>query len=119
MFHTAEFLDCGSHKLISSSDKLEVFENYLPKLVPLSATVLKRSTTQSRRLLNEEKGFLQFETSTSESPLLRKSKMNMTFLKECTDDDPLEFWTRNDQRFPILASVARVKFFPFLLLCLC
>ena len=32
-------------------------------------------------------------------------------MKECTDDDPLEFWTRNDQRFLNLASVARQEFF--------
>ena len=58
-------------------------------------------------LLTEEERFLQSEAITSESPLLCESKKYMTFLEECTDDDPLEFWTRNDQRFPILASVTR------------
>lgn len=69
VFRVAEFLDCRTHKTMSFAEKLEVLNDILPDLVPLSAKTVKRSTIQSRRLLSEEEKFLESGTVSQKQPL--------------------------------------------------
>ena len=42
-----------------------------------------------------------------EPALVRECKAYIAFMRNCSDEDPLEFWTKHVHQFPILAVVAR------------
>jgi hypothetical protein len=92
---------------MSFAEKLEALNVILPDLVPLSAKTVKRSTIQSRRLLREEEKFLESGTVSTETALVRECKAYIAFMKDCSDENPLDFWTKHAHQFPILAVVAR------------
>jgi hypothetical protein len=107
LFRVAEFVDCRTHKTLIFSDKKHVIDELLPKLVPESAATVQRSTSQLRRAMTEEERFLGSATPQTDTPLLRECKLYLAHMKDCNDSDPLYFWTKYEQQFPILALVAR------------
>ena len=41
------------------------------------------------------------------TPLVRECRAFLLHMKDCNNTDPLDFWTKNQLQFPILALVAR------------
>jgi hypothetical protein len=78
VFRAAEFLDCRTHKSILFADKRTVIEEILPKLVPSSATAIRRTTAIQRRNMSDEERFLEGSQANDESALMRECKLFMT-----------------------------------------
>ena len=108
LFRVAEFLDSRTHKTVPFAAKKKVIDELLPELVLLSDTTVPRSTAQSRRAMTEEEkycsGNVPLQTDT---PLVRECRAFLLHMRDCNDADPLYFWTKHQQQFPILAPVAR------------
>ena len=57
--------------------------------------------------MTEEERFLGSATPQTGTPLVHECKLYLVHMKDCNDSDPLYFWTKCQQQFPILALVAR------------
>ena len=107
LFRVAEFLDSRTHKTVSFADKRKVIDELLPELVLQSDTRVPRSTAQSRRAMTEEDKYCSGNVQQTDTPLVRECRAFLLHMKDCNNTDPLDFWTKNQLQFPILALVAR------------
>ena len=57
--------------------------------------------------MTEEEKFLGGAAPQTDTPLVCECKLYLVHMKDCNDSDPLYFWTKYQQQFPILALVAR------------
>ena len=56
--------------------------------------------------MTEEERFL-CPVQQTETPLVQECRLFLVHMNNCNETDPLEFWTKYQQQFPILAPVAR------------
>jgi len=101
---SAEFLDWWNHKTILFAEKLQFINAILPHLFPTPAKTIKRTITQSLRLLREEKKIVESWTVTIETPIVRK------WNSYCSDEIAVTktrffFVTNQTQQYPVLAAV--------------
>lgn len=107
LFRVAEFLDSRTHKTVPFADKKKVIDELLPQLVPQSDTTVPRPTAQLRRAMTEEEKYCSGNVPQTDAPLVRECRAFLQHMRDCNEDDPLYFWTKYQQQFPILALVAR------------
>ena len=90
---------------------MKVIEELLPQLVLQSAATIPRSTALPRRAMTEEERFLVGPGGAARqvncSPLVQECKSFIPHIVSYNGTDPVEFWTKSQAMFPILAPVAR------------
>ena len=57
--------------------------------------------------MTEEDRYCSGNVQQTDTPLVRECRTFLLHMKECNNTDPLDFWTKNQLQFPILALVAR------------
>ena len=57
--------------------------------------------------MTEEDKFCSDDMQQTDTPLVRECRAFLLHMRDCNDADPLYFWTKHQQQFPILAPVAR------------
>jgi hypothetical protein len=56
--------------------------------------------------MTEEDKYLSGFVQQTDTPLVRECRSFLHHMKDCNNTDPLDFWTKNQLQFPILALVA-------------
>jgi hypothetical protein len=57
--------------------------------------------------MTEEDKYLGGVVQQTDTPLVCECRSFLLHMKDCNNTDPLDFWTKNQLQFPILALVAR------------
>ena len=57
--------------------------------------------------MTEEDRYCSGNVQQTDTPLVRECRAFLLHMKDCNNTDPLDFWTKNQLQFPILALVAR------------